>query len=59
MTTYNATAMEKIWQSGYLAYEANIPFAKCPFWPRSDARDAWEDGWCKAKHEYEDAPPED
>jgi ribosome modulation factor len=51
--------MDGCWLSGYRAYEARIARAKCPLAKGSEARKAWEDGWDKARHEYEDEPPAD
>ncbi len=50
---------DRCWRSGYLAYERKVDIERCPLAKGSGARSAWEDGWRKAKSEYEDAPPEE
>jgi ribosome modulation factor len=51
--------LDRCWQSGYNAYEGNITLKSCPLAKGSPAREAWNQGWEKARHEYEDSPPND
>lgn len=48
--------LDRCWQSGYRSYEHGN--TKNPFAQGSETRKAWQQGWRKAKHEYEDTPPE-
>lgn len=57
MTEAQMDMLDRCWQSGYQAYEAGI--IKCVFAKGSAARKAWKQGWEKARHEYEDVPPDE
>jgi ribosome modulation factor len=59
MTTTGLEILERCYESGYRAYQANIGRRQCPFAKRSTVYKAWKDGWDDARHEYEDEPPAD
>lgn len=48
--------LDRCWQSGYRAFEVGHPKTRCPFAKGSEVYKAWQQGWRKAKYEYEEAP---
>lgn len=51
--------LDNIYQSGYRAYQAGIPLKSMPHKTGSCAANCWGDGWEQARHEDQDAPPND
>ena len=57
MTEAEMDFLDRVWTSGYLAYEAGI--MKPALAKGSAAYKAWKQGWRQAKYEYEEAPPDE
>ena len=45
--------LDACWRSGYRAYEVGRAKKGCPLAKGSEARKSWDQGWDRAKREYE------
>jgi len=49
--------LDQLYQAGYRAYERGLKTAPYPL--HGERYQAWANGYERARHEYEDTPPED